>query len=132
MDSFLVVAVAFAIYRLLLFGQYLVSKSNRNHNHQPASPLTRLVIRDGRRTKNQVWGAKISATTLCVSCVIGIIAIAIPPRSNARGHTKIAMFYLAIAVEMAGAWCQLSTGTMGAVKAEHMAARYAALTLMIM
>jgi hypothetical protein len=70
--------------------------------------------------------------TLIISSIISIIAVAVPAHSNAVASTKIALFYLAIAVELAGAWAQMGTGMMGPVSSDYLMDRFAALSLIIL
>jgi low temperature requirement protein LtrA len=90
------------------------------------------VIYDGRKAGRNLRGPILSAVTIAIACVLTIVAAAIPTPNAATAHTKVALFYLAIAGEIASTWYLRAFGLMSQVKVEHLVERYAAQSLIIM
>ncbi|KAL1408140.1 hypothetical protein Q8F55_004943 [Vanrija albida] len=111
-ESFLTIVLAFAVNRVILFIQYLV------------------VIWSGRRAGRPTLGPWMSAAACVLSCALSIVAAAVPVKTNGIKYMKLALFYVGIAVEVAGMGLQhLVVNT--PVPVVEIAERYGALSLVI-
>lgn len=74
----------------------------------------------------------VTLVTLTTSSALSIIAAAVPATSQPVASMKVALFYLAMLVEMASLAYQILSGAIGPVKVEFLLDRYAALSLIIL
>lgn len=112
--SFLTVVIAYAISRLMLAFQFAVSAYM------------------GKKTNRRISGHLTSIAVLLFSGLLSIIAIAIPASSKGRAITKVALFYLGIAVEILGGFAQLSKRLHAYANTAKVAERYGAFSLIIL
>ena len=126
-ESFLTVTIAYVIYRAMLMVQYALGEfTSRNLSFNLAVLWD--CVRAGRPTR----GPRLSVLTLATSCILSIVAVTIPAHSQPVAVAKVALFYLAIAVEIGGAGYQLGQGIMAPVDPHYMMDRYAGLSLIIL
>lgn len=91
------------------------------------------MISAGARWKRKVPGARLTSIALVISIALVVTATSLSSSTASIARVKIALFYLAIAVEMATVWFQVVWGVSGPPASdEYISERYGALSLIIL
>ncbi|WWC85579.1 uncharacterized protein L201_000443 [Kwoniella dendrophila CBS 6074] len=112
-ESFKTVLTSFAISRIYLASQYLLSAYL------------------GHRAKRKITPHIYTITSLAVSTILTALAVILPAHSKPFLIIKITLFYSGIGIEVLAVWFSLPSDPLGPIRTKAMGQRYGAFTLII-